>query len=114
MTLERERVSGGDGFLTAAQTAARARGEVVETGGKKKKGPKDGPSKRGFNLKGRAAKGVGGGSVSGVATPMTEDMESGQTTPMVDDDEGEDEDGDGQVGQVNGMSSKEIITCESM
>lgn len=30
LTLERERVSGGDGFLSAAQCAARARGEVIE------------------------------------------------------------------------------------
>ncbi|KAK4684899.1 INO80 complex subunit C, partial [Tremellales sp. Uapishka_1] len=36
LLLERERVSGGDGFLSAAQTLAKARGEVLEIGPKKK------------------------------------------------------------------------------
>jgi INO80 complex subunit C len=126
LTLERERVSGGDGFLTASQTAARARGEVVESAGSKKKktGPGAGgggvnnlPNKRGFNLKNRKS--------GGTNTPLTQDgvLESGQTTPNtgnnVDDDgEGEDEEEEGVDQAVKGdlelhVPHKEVITCES-
>lgn len=125
LTLERERVSGGDGFLTASQTAARARGEVVEPAGSKKKktGPGAGgggvnnlPNKRGFNLKNRKS----GGS----NTPLTQDgvLESGQTTPNTgnngdDDGEGEDEEEEGADQAVKGdlelnVPHKEVITCE--
>ncbi|ORX36752.1 hypothetical protein BD324DRAFT_627032 [Kockovaella imperatae] len=83
LVLERERVSGGDGFLSAAQTAAKARGEVVELGTKKKK-PKTELSKRGLNLKGRGSR-ISSVVGSGAGTPMTEDLESGQTTPVMDE-----------------------------
>lgn len=126
LTLERERVSGGDGFLTASQTAARARGEVVEPAGSKKKktGPGAGgggvnnlPNKRGFNLKNRKS--------GGTNTPLTQDgvLESGQTTPNTgnngdDDGEGEDEEEEGADQAVKGdlelnIPHKEVITCES-
>ena len=116
LTLERERVSGGDGFLSAAQTAAKARGEVLEVGTKKKK-LKTEFSRRGLNLKGRASRfGSVIGTASGAATPMTEDLDSGQSTPM--QGEGEDEeDGTGEGAEngvdMSGLPRKEVITCES-
>ncbi|EKD03479.1 hypothetical protein A1Q2_02197 [Trichosporon asahii var. asahii CBS 8904] len=79
LTLERERIGGGDGFLSAAQTAAKARGEPIEPVKKKKKENPIGKPRS--SLKGRR---------SGVATPMTiDDSEmSGTATPMeVDEDE---------------------------
>jgi hypothetical protein len=82
LTLERERVSGGDGFLSAAQTAAKARGEPIDVG-KKKKNPPGMNRPKGWNLKGRR---------SGVATPMTMESGSGSGTPArEEDDEEEDE-----------------------
>jgi INO80 complex subunit C len=92
LTLERERVGGGDGFLSAAQTAAKARGEPIEPAKKKKKenpvGKKKVPRR------------------SGVSTPMTLDDESvmsGTATPFDEDEEME-------VEAVEG--GKEVITCE--
>lgn len=75
LTLERERVSGGDGFLSAAQTQAKARGEPIEPPKKKKKENPVGKPK--------SKKGVR----SGVATPLTVDDESvvsGTATPFLD------------------------------
>jgi INO80 complex subunit C len=98
LTLERERVSGGDGFLSAAQCAARARGEVIEPPKKKKKENPIGKPK-GYNLKGRR---------SGLSTPMTLDDESvvsGTATPNFDDNE---EEGEGAAAPV---VHREIITC---
>lgn len=94
LTLERERIGGGDGFLSAAQTAAKARGEPIEPVKKKKKENPIGKPRS--SLKGRR---------SGVATPMTiDDSEmSGTATPMeVDEDE------EGEMIEDRG----EVITCE--
>lgn len=94
LTLERERIGGGDGFLSAAQTAAKARGEPIEPVKKKKKENPIGKPRS--SLKGRR---------SGVATPMTiDDSEmSGSATPMeVDEDE------EGEMLEDRG----EVITCE--
>lgn len=103
--------------MTAAQTAAKARGEVVEVGSKKKKPTGMGGSvggKKGniANLKGRR---------SGVGTPLTVIGEggSGAATPA----EVEDEEDEGDGGEVDNAASdavvggsglrKEIITCQS-
>lgn len=94
LTLERERIGGGDGFLSAAQTAAKARGEPIEPVKKKKKENPIGKPRS--SLKGRR---------SGVATPMTiDDSEmSGTATPMeVDEDE------EGEMLEDRG----EVITCK--
>ena len=108
LTLERERVAGGDGFLSAAQTAAKARGEVLEVGRPKKK-PKLEFGKRGMNLKGRGSRlGSVAGTASGMATPMTEELESGQTTPVADGDDVKE-----LEGKLDGIVRKEVITCES-
>lgn len=101
LTLERERVGGGDGFLSAAQTAAKARGEPIEPAKKKRKEnpvgkPKIKPGQR----------------RSGISTPMTVDDESvmsGTATPF-EDAEGEEGEGEGEGMVVDG--GKEIITCE--
>ncbi|GMK55577.1 hypothetical protein CspeluHIS016_0206330 [Cutaneotrichosporon spelunceum] len=90
LTLERERVGGGDGFLSAAQTAAKARGEPIEPVKKKKKENPVGKKKMPRR--------------SGVSTPMTLDDESvmsGTTTPYEDDE-------DGDVEALEG--GKEVIT----
>ena len=110
LTLERERVSGGDGFLTAAQTAAKARGEIVEVGSKKKKAnPVGAAARKGNvgNLKGRR---------SGVGTPLLGEEGSGMTTLA---DDGEEEEGGGADGADDvgvragdGGPRKEIITCQ--
>ena len=100
-------MGGGDGFLPANLTLARARGEVIEPGGKKKKvlGVGGVPNKRGYNLKNR--KSLNG--ASGVSTPATEGMESGQSTPMVEDEE-EDE-AEAELTEVL-PPGKEVFTCE--
>ncbi|RSH87473.1 chromatin-remodeling complex subunit ies6 [Saitozyma podzolica] len=113
LTLERERVSGGDGFLSAAQTAAKARGEPIDVG-KKKKNPPGMNRPKGWNLKGRR---------SGVGTPMTMESGSGSGTPArEEDDEEEDEESAAAAAaalggpeepkqeQDNGEPRKEIIT----
>ena len=104
--LERERVGGGDGFLPANLTLARARGEVIEPGGKKKKvlGVGGVPNKRGYNLKNRKSL-----NASGVSTPATEGMESGQSTPMVDEEEEDEPD----VEMADALPpGREVFTCE--
>ena len=103
LTLERERVSGGDGFLSAAQCAARARGEVIEPAKKKKK---ENPIGKPKNLKGRR---------SGISTPLTVDDESvvsGTATP--NDEETEEAiavEGEGNANAAP-VVNREIITCE--
>ncbi|WWC89414.1 uncharacterized protein L201_004338 [Kwoniella dendrophila CBS 6074] len=48
LTLERERLSGGDGFLSAIHTAAKARGEIIDITKKKKSSSNGGaPVKKG-------------------------------------------------------------------
>ncbi|TXT13789.1 hypothetical protein VHUM_01156 [Vanrija humicola] len=86
LTLERERVSGGDGFLSAAQTAAKARGETIEPQKKKKKENPVGRTKANANR-------------SGFNTPLTIDDESvmsGTVTPAEDEDDKMDIDGLGE------------------
>lgn len=92
-------MGGGDGFLSAAQTSAKARGENIEPVKKKKK---ENPVGKPRPPKGRR---------SGVATPLTLDDDSnisGTATPM-------DEDGDADEGmdvEVDNGVHREIITCE--
>jgi INO80 complex subunit C len=110
LVLERERVGGGDGFLSADLTAARARGEVIEPGGKKRKTLVDGvpgQNRRGFNLKGRGSRVA---SASGVSTPMT-GGESGRTSPGGDEEE-EEEIEETTTQLVNPPPGKEVFTCE--
>jgi INO80 complex subunit C len=109
LILERERISGGDGFLSAAQTAAKARGEPIEVG-KKKKNPAGMNRPKGWNLKGRK---------SGVATPMTvESGGSGTGTPAREEEDDEEEaDAEEVVApgiEANGSAElrQEIITCK--
>lgn len=118
LTLERERVSGGDGFLSAGQVGQRARGEPIDIGKKKKasgvgesgaSGKGGGGGRRGNianlmrgRMKGVAVSGAAsasaagsssnGNGVSGVNTPMETELGSGQTTP-VKDESGDEEDG---------------------
>lgn len=113
LTLERERVGGGDGFLSAAQTAAKARGEPIEPVKKRKKENPIGKPRAsaaagagaGAALKGRRP---GHGSGSGVATPMTLDESemSGTATPMDVDGDGDDDE------DVLPDDRAEVITCE--
>lgn len=111
LVLERERIGGGDGFLPANLTRARARGEIIEPGGKKKKpiGAIPGQNRRGHNLKGRKGNGAGGG-LSGVSTPNT-GLGSERTTPGEEDDEDEREEG-GEEEEVVLPLGKEVFTCE--
>lgn len=93
LTLERERVGGGDGFLSAAQTAAKARGEPIEPVKKKRKENPVGKVKAKPPRR------------SGISTPATLDDESvvsGTATPF--------EDEDAPIVPVEGM--REIITCK--
>lgn len=125
LTLERERYAGGDGFLSAAQTQAKARGEAIEIPGKKKKatGAAGGlglnvPRPKGWNLKNRGA------NKSGAATPSTAVSAggtggSGVSTPMLVDEEAEDDDEDGTAvaeppAEESSVPKKEIITCEPL
>lgn len=135
LTLERERYAGGDGFLSAYQTGQKARGEPIDVGSKKRKGPPGvGPTgekaKRGDNLRGRGKKAAaaaaaaaggtetpggteGGGSASGRGTPVP-----GYADGEEDDDEEGDEgeakrlEGLGIGGSTGTRGGKEIITCQ--
>ncbi|WVF71549.1 hypothetical protein IAT40_006357 [Kwoniella sp. CBS 6097] len=120
LTLERERLSGGDGFLSAVHTAAKARGEVIDVT-KKKKGTGGNIKNKGNIanlLKGRMKReslglGAGAGAGTGAGTPGLgttstgtgggEDstMVSGATTPALEG-EGDDEDEDADM-SVDGM-----------
>lgn len=110
--MERERISGGDGFLTASQTASRARGEVLELGGKKKKNPIGVPNKRGFNLKNRAVSRSKVGSGSGLEGDDGV-LESGQTTPGGGEEEEDDEVDIGEQVVIPIEGRKEVFTCKS-
>lgn len=107
LTLERERVSGGDGFLSAAQTAAKARGEPIEPQKKKKK---ENPVGRTKVLSGAAAQRArANANRSGFNTPLTIDDESvmsGTVTPAEDEDDKMEIDGLGDE-----VIHREIITC---
>lgn len=110
LVLERERVGGGDGFLNAELTLARARGEIIEPGGKKKKTGVKLP--KGYNLM-RGHRKAALSALSGTSTPATEGLESGQSTPMVLDEEDEDEEGKSNGAKANVPPGKEVFTCES-
>lgn len=87
LTLERERIGGGDGFLSAAQTQAKARGETIEPPKKKKK----------ENPVGKPKIKKPGPIRSGLSTPaIDEESVSGTATPF----------------EVPIPDGKEIITCE--
>ncbi|WVQ80644.1 hypothetical protein IAT38_002749 [Cryptococcus sp. DSM 104549] len=115
LLLERERLSGGDGFLSAAHVAAKARGEVIDVG-KKKKGVKTKGS-LGNLMKGKMKKdlealgGVGGAGGGAEATPGGSELPSAENTPgPEDDDDGDGEDGDTDAGdgmQVDGEEGKD-------
>jgi INO80 complex subunit C len=112
LTLERERVSGGDGFLSALQVEQKARGEPYD--GKKKAGGGTG-AKRGANLA-NLHKGRNKGRASGVSTPAeTEAAASGATTP-VKEDSAEEEEHKPKAGEVRqvvvGPPRKEVFTCK--
>ncbi|WVQ99324.1 hypothetical protein IAU59_006456 [Kwoniella sp. CBS 9459] len=101
LTLERERLSGGDGFLSAAHTAAKARGEVIDVT-KKKKGTGGNVKSKGNIanlLKGRMKReslGTPGAGASSVGTGGGENsaMVSGATTPALEGEGDVDEDED--------------------
>jgi len=92
LTLERERLSGGDGFLTASQTQQKLRGQPIDPAGKRKatgtgyvRKPKGnvGNFKKG-RLSNLAA------SASGTTTPADGEesvVDSRRTTPVDDEDE---------------------------
>jgi len=91
LTLERERLSGGDGFLTASQTQQKLRGLPIDPAGKKK-ATGTGYVKKGRGNIGNFKKGrlSNLASVSGTTTPADgEDsvMDSRRTTPVDDDDD---------------------------
>lgn len=91
--------------MTAELTGARARGEIIEPGGKKKKvlGP-EGSRPRGYNLKGRGSR-----VVSGAGTPFETPSGSTRVTPEEEGEEGEEEGGEVKQVEANG---KEVFTCE--
>ncbi|OCF40308.1 INO80 complex subunit C [Kwoniella heveanensis CBS 569] len=101
LTLERERLSGGDGFLSAAHTAAKARGEVIDVTKKKKgSGGGGGSVKNKGNianlLKGRMKReslGTPGALSAGTGGGGDSTMVSGATTPALEA-EGDEEDED--------------------
>lgn len=81
---------------------------MIEPGGKKRKvlGAGGVPNKRGYNLKNR--KSLNG--ASGVSTPATEGLESGQSTPMVEDEDEE----EAEAELVEALPpGKEVFTCKS-
>ncbi|KAI9639486.1 uncharacterized protein MKK02DRAFT_39786 [Dioszegia hungarica] len=120
LTLERERVSGGDGFLSAMQVGQKLRGEPIDTGGKKKKGSAaeagTGPVKKGniANLmRGRKKAGRPPAGASGVSTPMdVEGGVSGATTPAREESPDEEEGGEGKavLTGLEGVPRKEVFT----
>jgi INO80 complex subunit C len=120
LALERERLSGGDGFLTASQTQQKLRGQPIDPAGKKK-ATGTGYVRKGRGNIGNFKKGRLGnlvGSASGTTTPADgEDsvMDSRRTTPV------EDEDDELAVPLAGGLLGDgfdditpkgEIITCE--
>ncbi|WWD17385.1 hypothetical protein CI109_101826 [Kwoniella shandongensis] len=117
LVLERERLSGGDGFLSAAQTAAKARGEVIDIA-KKKKGSGAGASGSSIGgkkgnlanlLKGRMKRSATG---TGTATPTgggdDSVMPSGATTPADGDGDAMDIDGEGGEGTTPAPGAETI------
>jgi hypothetical protein len=94
LTLERERLSGGDGFLTASQTQQKLRGQPIDPAGKRKATGTGYVRKPKGNVgnfkKGRLSNLVAGGSASGTTTPADGDesvADSRRTTPVDDEDE---------------------------
>ncbi|ORY34082.1 hypothetical protein BCR39DRAFT_518394 [Naematelia encephala] len=106
LTLERERYGGGDGFLSAAQTLAKARGEPIEMGGKKKK---VNPIGRVKVLSGAAARGKAG-KASGAAGDIGGGG-GGSSSKVSEDEDGEegDEDGIGSTIVKNGVNGKDGV-----
>ena len=93
LALERERVTGGDGFLSAVQVGAKARGEVIEVSKKKKGGP-------GVNLGGPP------NIVKGRLAKMRAEAESRGESPEVDEEVVEEEK------EVPLVVRKDVITCK--
>lgn len=127
LILERERLSGGDGFLSASQTRQKLRGEPIDPAGKKKATGTGHTTKKKGNInnlrKGRLSNlAGGGGGGSGTVTPSTvmdgEDsvVDSRRTTPADEEDEDVPAGQTGLVGDgFDDISPKgEIITCMSI
>lgn len=127
LILERERLSGGDGFLSAAQTRQKLRGEPIDPAGKKKATGTGHTTKKRGNInnlrKGRLSNlaGGGGGGGSGTATPNSvmdgeeSVVDSRRTTPADDEEEDPAAGPSGLVGDgFDDITPKgEVITCES-
>ena len=102
LVLERERVSGGDGFLSAAQTSAKARGETIEVGTKKKKANPVGVKKGNLANLMRGRK-------SGASTPTIVEEEGGGGVSRASTAE------PGEEGEEEGVVEvfrNDIITCQ--
>lgn len=126
LILERERLSGGDGFLSAAQTRQKLRGEPIEPAGKRKATGTGHVSKKKGNIgnlrKGRISNLAGSGNVTPSLDGEESVVDSRRTTPV--DDEEEDGVGAGVgTGAPNGLRGDgfdditpkgEVITCESI
>lgn len=125
LTLERERLSGGDGFLTASQTQQKLRGLPIDPAGKKKATGTGVQKKARGNIanlkKGRLSNLTGGGGGgSGTATPTTvahdgdESMVDSRRTTPVDDEDDSPGQGNGLLGDgFDDISPKgEILTCK--
>ena len=67
---------------------------------------------KGYNLM-RGHRKAALSALSGTSTPATEGLESGQSTPMVLDEEDEDEEGKSIGAKANVPPGKEVFTCES-
>nr|XP_019046215.1 INO80 complex subunit C [Kwoniella bestiolae CBS 10118]OCF25145.1 INO80 complex subunit C [Kwoniella bestiolae CBS 10118] len=98
LILERERLSGGDGFLSAVHTAAKARGEVIDIT-KKKKSTSSGAKKGNIAnlLKGRLKRELaqnqnGEGTGLGLGLGVDSTVGSGTSTPANGEEGDEDED----------------------
>ncbi|WRT66275.1 uncharacterized protein IL334_003228 [Kwoniella shivajii] len=123
LTLERERLSGGDGFLSAVHTAAKARGEVIDIT-KKKKSTGGGIANLGkprgniANLmKGRMKRdSTGLSSITGNGNGEDSVNPSGTTTPAIEDEDDDGMDVDNtttipiKVDPESNEPRKEIIT----
>ncbi|KAK6910191.1 hypothetical protein I203_104223 [Kwoniella mangroviensis CBS 8507] len=122
LILERERLSGGDGFLSAVHTAAKARGEVIDITKKKKSTGAVGGKKGNIAnlLKGRLKRELStqqSESGSALGLGIDSQMDSGTSTPLIDDEEEEMEvdTPNNEVVKVEGVIDnniprKEIIT----
>ncbi|WWC61781.1 uncharacterized protein I303_104366 [Kwoniella dejecticola CBS 10117] len=120
LILERERLSGGDGFLSAVHTAAKARGEVIDITKKKKASGGVGSSKpkgnianllRGRNLKNPRSDSLG---MSVAGDDSASALPSGATTPAINENEDGDEDEEMESTDIITPDGKPGITVEDL